>query len=77
MSAQKLRCILLIAAMLYLPACLAGVLSKADLIARFPSPYIVADQDAEMPVWPIFKQNATENELVGYVFETIDLAPIP
>ncbi len=81
MSAQKLRSILLMAVTLtlfaHLPACLAGVLSKADLIARFPSPYIVGDQDTEMLVWPIFKQNATENELVGYVFETIDMAPIP
>ncbi len=28
-------------------------------------------------MWPIYQQNATENKLVGYVFESIDLAPIP
>ncbi|STR25376.1 Uncharacterised protein [Janthinobacterium lividum] len=30
-----------------------------------------------MPVWPLFRQNATATELVGYVFESLDLAPIP
>ena len=77
MVVQQLRLAGLMLAMWCLSVCHAGVLTKADLVARFPTPYIVADQDTTIPVWPIFKQNATENELVGYVFETIDLAPIP
>ena len=77
MLVQKLRLALLVLGILLLSVGQAGVLTKTDLVARFPSPYIVADRDAELPVWPIFKQNATENELVGYVFETIDMAPIP
>ncbi|HJV49816.1 MAG TPA: 4Fe-4S binding protein [Noviherbaspirillum sp.] len=56
---------------------LAGVLTHDELVQRFPSPYIVGQKDAALPVWPVFKQNATSNELVGYVFESIDLAPIP
>ena len=57
--------------------CFAGTLTKEEMVQRFPSPYIVGDKDSELPVWPVFKQNATENQLVGYVFESIDMAPIP
>ncbi len=55
----------------------AGTLAQADLTKRFPAPFQVGARDANIPAWPIFKQNATATELVGYVFETIDLAPIP
>lgn len=44
---------------------------------RFPAPLMVGDKQADLPVWPLFKQNATATELVGYVFESIDLVPIP
>lgn len=55
----------------------AGTLTQADLVKRFPAPLQVGAKDVEIPVWPIFKQNATATELVGYVFESVDLAPIP
>ena len=55
----------------------AGVLTRAELIKRFPSPLMVGDKQTDLPVWPLFRQNATATELVGYVFESIDLAPIP
>ena len=55
----------------------AGVLTRADLIKRFPSPLIVSEKQTDIPVWPVFRQNATENSLVGYVFESVDMAPIP
>jgi len=55
----------------------AGVLTHDLLVKKFPSPYIVGQKDAALPVWPVFKQNATSNELVGYVFESIDFAPVP
>lgn len=55
----------------------AGVLTRAELVKRFPSPLMVGDKQADLPVWPLFRQNATATELVGYVFESIDLAPIP
>ncbi|WP_317203310.1 4Fe-4S binding protein [Janthinobacterium sp.] len=54
-----------------------GVLTRAALAQRFPAPYMVGEMDKELPAWPIFKQNATATELVGYVFESLDLAPIP
>ena len=59
-----------------LPA-VAGVLTRDELAKRFPAPLMVGDKQADIPVWPLFKQNATATELVGYVFESIDLAPIP
>ncbi|SFA74102.1 Regulator of nitric oxide reductase transcription [Collimonas sp. OK607] len=55
----------------------AGVMTHDELVRRFPPPMIVGEKDAGIPIWPVFKQNATANELVGYVFESIDLAPIP
>ncbi|MDE3174835.1 MAG: 4Fe-4S binding protein [Pseudomonadota bacterium] len=61
-------------------ACLpafAGFLARADLERAFPPPYILGEKDDKLPVWPIFKQNATENQLVAYVYESVDLAPIP
>jgi len=56
---------------------LAGVLQSSDLQAQFPSPFVVGEKMTDVPVWPIFKQNGPATELVGYVFESIDLAPIP
>jgi len=55
----------------------AGTLTKADLQRRFPSPLIVGERDAELPVWPLFRQEGTAVPLVGYVYESSDLAPIP
>ena len=55
----------------------AGVLVKAEVARRFPAPMMVGDKLADIPAWPLFKQNATATELVGYVFESVDLAPIP
>jgi NosR/NirI family nitrous oxide reductase transcriptional regulator len=66
--------------LVFLSACSAawaGVMTRPELARRFPAPLIVGERDAELPVWPIFKQNGTATELVGYVFESIDLAPIP
>ena len=57
--------------------CRAGTLARADLQQRFPSPLIVGEKDAQLPVWPLFRQDGTALPLVGYVFESIDLAPIP
>ena len=55
----------------------AGFLTRADLERAFPPPFILGEKDDQLPVWPIFKQNATENQLVAYVYESVDLAPIP
>lgn len=59
------------------PLAQAGVMTRATMVEAFPPPLIVGEKDAQLPVWPIFKQDATATPLVGYVFESIDLAPIP
>ena len=60
---------------------LAGVMTRDELAKRFPPPYIIGEKDASMPIWPIFEpnfqQHASSNQLVGYVFESIDMAPVP
>lgn len=43
----------------------------------FAAPLIVGEKQRDLPVWPIFKQEATATPLVAYVFESIDLAPVP
>jgi transcriptional regulator of nitric oxide reductase len=55
----------------------AGTLTKAALQQRFPAPLIVGERDAQLPTWPLFRQDGTATPLVGYVFESVDLAPIP
>ncbi len=55
----------------------AGVLTREALVERFPSPFIVGEKDAALPVWPIFKKNMTSTDLAAYVFESVDFAPIP
>jgi len=55
----------------------AGVMTRADIQQALPPPLTVGERDAQLPVWPIFKQDATTTVLAGYVFESIDFAPIP
>lgn len=55
----------------------AGTLDKAKLAALFPSPLQVGERDAALPVWPIFRNELTSTVLLGYVFESIDFAPVP
>lgn len=55
----------------------AGVLTRATLAERFPAPFIIGERDTALPIWPILKKNMTSTELVAYVFESVDFAPIP
>ncbi len=58
----------------------AGTASREALARWFPPPYLVGERETTVPVWPIFRQNgppAFTTDLVGYVFESVDLAPIP
>jgi len=58
----------------------AGTLTKAELARWFPDPFLVGERDKAVPVWPIFKQSGPPNhtvDLVGYAFESADLAPVP
>ena len=55
----------------------AGVMTRDALAKRFPPPLIIGGKDTVLPVWPIFKKNMTSTDLVAYVFESVDFAPIP
>jgi len=77
MMRRLLASLLLVACAAVHLAAQAGVMTKETLARQFPSPLIVGDKDAELPVWPIFKQEMTSTELVGYVFESIDFAALP
>ncbi|MDZ5458348.1 4Fe-4S binding protein [Azohydromonas lata] len=55
----------------------AGVMNRELMEKAFPSPLIVGEKDRDLPVWPILKQDATSTPVIAYVFESIDLAPIP
>jgi NosR/NirI family nitrous oxide reductase transcriptional regulator len=68
--------LLLLALLAWLPA-QAGVMTREAMVKAFPSPLIVGEKDRELPVWPILKQDGTATPIVAYVFESIDLAPIP
>ena len=55
----------------------AGTMTRDAMLKAFPPPLIVGEKDAELPVWPIFKQDGTATPIMAYVFESIDMAPIP
>ena len=53
----------------------AGTMTRARLAELFPAPLMVGDQSQALPAWPIFRREATGPQLVGHVFETVDLEP--
>lgn len=68
----------------------AGDLTKADIEQRFKDRAVqvgaarasgsalrVGDKLREIPAWPLFSELTPDAGPVGYVFETVDLAPIP
>jgi transcriptional regulator of nitric oxide reductase len=55
----------------------AGMMNREAMEKAFPSPLIVGEKDRDLPVWPILKQDGTSTPIIAYVFESIDLAPIP
>jgi transcriptional regulator of nitric oxide reductase len=68
---------LLICWLLVYASAQAGTLTQTELARRFPAPLTVGEKAADVPAWPLFKQNGTVTELVGYAFESVDLAPVP
>ena len=74
---RSLAALLMLALLACMTPARAGVMTKAEMMRRFPSPLMVGKKDSELPVWPLFRQNGTATELAAYVFESIDLAPIP
>ncbi|MFZ2855761.1 MAG: 4Fe-4S binding protein [Rhodocyclaceae bacterium] len=55
----------------------AGELSQSDVARRFQAPLRVGEKLHEIPAWPISSELEPDAGPVGYVFESIDLAPIP
>ena len=55
----------------------AGELSRTDVERRFPPPLHVGEKLRDVPAWPLSSELRPDAGLVGYVFESIDLAPIP
>jgi NosR/NirI family nitrous oxide reductase transcriptional regulator len=55
----------------------AGTLDRVALEQIFPPPFIVGEREEKPPLWPIFKHDMTSDVLVAYVFESVDLAPVP
>lgn len=55
----------------------AGELSRAQVERRFPPPLHVQEKLADLAAWPLTSELEPEAGPVGYVFESIDLAPLP
>lgn len=55
----------------------AGVMTREAMAQAFPAPLIVGEKERDLPVWPIYKQDATSTPIVAYAFESLDFAPIP
>lgn len=55
----------------------AGTLNKEEVQRRFGAPYEVQDKLKDVPAWPITSSLEKEVGPVAYVFESIDLAPLP
>ena len=68
--------LLLLAAGLAPPAS-AGEMSRPALERRFLPPLHVGEKLREVPAWPLSSELEPDAGPVGYVFESIDLAPIP
>ena len=69
-----------IVAMLFATLCLilpAAALESETLRKFFAEPYSVGERDGEQPVWPIFKRTAHGDQLIAYVCEYADFAPVP
>lgn len=79
-SGARLACtIALLVMSILLATCRAsaGELDRASIAKYYPEPYLVGERDADLPIWPLFRHAIpASDELLGYVFETIDLAPI-
>lgn len=60
-----------------MPSAHAGELKKADIAKLFSFPLSAGERDAVLPIWPVFRIiGSGKQELAGYIFESIDLAPI-
>ena len=54
---------------------MAGTMTRATLEPLFPAPLMVGEKSPVLAAWPIFRREAVGPQLVGHVFETVDLEP--
>lgn len=54
----------------------SGTLAKADIERIFSPALVVGEKNADLPVWPLFAKQEAKLELRGYVFESVDFAPV-
>lgn len=76
-AARRLFAVCLIGWLVAWPPAHAGQLGKADIERRFGPPLHVQEKLNEIPAWPLTSELEPEAGPVGYVFESIDLAPVP
>ncbi|MBL8488540.1 MAG: 4Fe-4S binding protein [Rhodocyclaceae bacterium] len=55
----------------------AGDLDREAVVRRFPPPFKVGEKLKDIPAWPLASELEPEAGPVAYVFESVDLAPIP
>ncbi|HRP98333.1 MAG TPA: 4Fe-4S binding protein [Rhodocyclaceae bacterium] len=65
------------AAFISTTAALAGELSRADVARGVGSPLYVGERSDDLPIWPVFNELEPDAGAVGYLFETMDFAPLP
>ncbi|MCB1890119.1 MAG: 4Fe-4S binding protein [Rhodocyclaceae bacterium] len=71
---------LTLATLALVAACLsavAGDLDREAVATYFPPPLQVGEKLTDIAAWPITSELRPDGEPMGYVFESIDLAPIP
>jgi transcriptional regulator of nitric oxide reductase len=56
---------------------LAGILTKTQIQAYFPDTILIGDKPSDLPAWPIYKEDGHTDGIYGWVFESLDLSPIP
>lgn len=71
------RLLLAVALLLGALAATAGELTREDIAQRVGSPLYVGERSDDLPVWPVFNELEPDAGAVGYLFETIDFAPLP
>lgn len=55
----------------------AGELTRDELAAKFSPPFSLGERDGSLPIYPVFRNEGSGDRLAGYVFESVDLTPIP
>ncbi|MGE5472100.1 MAG: 4Fe-4S binding protein [Bacteroidota bacterium] len=63
--------------LLAIHAARAGVLTRDEIQRRFGVPFVVEEKLTDIPAWPVTSSLEKEAGPVAYVFESIDIAPLP